>query len=907
MITIEILNGNICQLDGDRKAMIKLYDLFRVKHPNAWHILMYNKNNHWDGYIKYISDSGRFKIGLLPKVYEEATKLGQKVKIVDKRAPIPTPVIQKTLGDKELFPRQIKALERILFNKVGGVPFNIVAGDLSVGFGKCIGGESRVFTNKGILQIKDMVDTEGQLTGKYKVLSVDGQYHNVTGGVFNRIKAIRITTTQGYTQVCGYDKHRYLTVDSSGILNWILARDLVEGDYIPIYKPDNKSTKPSDQYLLDEAYLMGNLHGDGHLSKLSDTRVQVSISGVDPENRDEIVRIFNIITKTPTKWKPHRKIKNGWHISKSDKKLSKIILSKYPEIATDSHYKTIPQYIMNAPKDIVCQYIAGLWDTDGSLHQDNREYSFGSVNPECINMLHTLLLSIGIHSYVSSKKTSWTNKRTGEHKRGISYRLRVPGTQVDKFSELIPIRIQRKKRSKHDQRNNYDDRLPIQVGRLARDWYLSNYNTRYTFPNKNKTVRKQLRNPERLTPYALSELMKYNQGNICLQEISVLTEKAYWDKIKSIEIIDEYDCYDICVKGTHHYIADGFICHNTMLFAAIHQAFQNKLKTILLLNDSDLFNQFKREIPPMLPGINVQFIQGGNVKQWGEFNVAMVQSISRNLKKYQWNLSCMDICLIDEADIIDNRTYKGVIEHLYNSRIRVGLSGTIYMSKLKKDLVHNLNVMSFIGQKVDTVKLIDQMKAGKATPVVVKMVLTDIPDPMKHNYTDEYNAAITYNSRAYGASFNRALYNAKYGRTPMLIVTKFIDHCEKLYEFYQDMNKRMKLGWRIAYVHHETKDRNKILEDFRTGKIDVLISTTIISRGKNFPELRYLQNTASMDSNEKAIQILGRLVRQAEGKSKAYLDDLVFSGRYLLRHGKHRKVYYQKEKLKVIIVKQKKS
>ena len=403
MVTIEILNGNICQLDGDRKALIKLYDLFRVKHPNAWHILMYQRGKtKWDGYIKYISASGRFKIGLLPKVYEEAKAMGQKVKVYDRRAPIPEPEIHKKLGAKDLFPRQIKALERILYNKVGGIRFNVCAGDLAVGFGK------------------------------------------------------------------------------------------------------------------------------------------------------------------------------------------------------------------------------------------------------------------------------------------------------------------------------------------------------------------------------------------------------------------------------------------SLLFAAIHQAFNNKLRTILLLNDSDLFNQFKREIPPMLPGVNIQFIQGGKVEQWGQFNVAMVQSLSRNLKKYQWNLSCMDICLIDEADIIDNKTYKGVIEHLYNSRIRVGLSGTLYMSKLKKDLVHNLNVMSFIGQKVDTVKLVDQMKAGRATPVVVKMVVANIPDQGKMDYPEEYEATISHNEKAYATSFERSQYNARYNRFPMLIVTKYIDHCEKLYKYYEEQNKKLGLGWRIAYVHHETKNRTKILEDFRTGKLDVLISTTII-------------------------------------------------------------------------------
>ena len=110
MVTITIQNGNICQLDGDRKALMKLYDLFRVKHPGAWHIMMYQKGKtKWDGYIKYVTESGRFRIGLLPKVVEECQKMGQKVKVVDKRPPIPEPVISKQLGDMKLYPRQIEA------------------------------------------------------------------------------------------------------------------------------------------------------------------------------------------------------------------------------------------------------------------------------------------------------------------------------------------------------------------------------------------------------------------------------------------------------------------------------------------------------------------------------------------------------------------------------------------------------------------------------------------------------------------------------------------------------------------------------------------------------------------------------------------------------------------------------
>ena len=90
------------------------------------------------------------------------------------------------------------------------------------------------------------------------------------------------------------------------------------------------------------------------------------------------------------------------------------------------------------------------------------------------------------------------------------------------------------------------------------------------------------------------------------------------------------------------------------------------------------------------------------------------------------------------------------------------------------------------------------------------------------------------------------------------------------------------------------------MQGFRQGKIDILVSTTIIARGKNFPKLKYMINAAGMSSEEKTIQFLGRLVRTYKGKDKVYLDDIQYQGPYLSRHSRRRARYYRKEKLKVI-------
>lgn len=341
----------------------------------------------------------------------------------------------------------------------------------------------------------------------------------------------------------------------------------------------------------------------------------------------------------------------------------------------------------------------------------------------------------------------------------------------------------------------------------------------------------------------------------------------------------------------------------SLIFCSIYQAFQGKLKTILLLNDASLFEQFKKEIPQLLPRENITFVQGGKVMRWSNFTVAMVQSVSQNIKKYADELISFDMVLLDEADVIDNNTYKSVIQKLYNSLVRIGLSGTLYANKLKKDLVHNMNVKSFIGEMVDEVKLIEQIKAGFSTPVVVKTIELDYKKYSRKDldinvYMDQYEAIVINSQASYDIIKERLDFNLKYGRKPLIIVAKYIKHCELIKKFCKEHYDHLKIG--IVHVDINNKIRNKTLSDFRDGNIDILVTTKIIFRGKNLPLLRYILNLSSMDSKEGTIQLLGRLVRKSEQKTKAYIDDVLFPGSYLMRHGRHRKNYYIGEQLKVI-------
>lgn len=344
----------------------------------------------------------------------------------------------------------------------------------------------------------------------------------------------------------------------------------------------------------------------------------------------------------------------------------------------------------------------------------------------------------------------------------------------------------------------------------------------------------------------------------------------------------------------------------TLIMAATYLSFKKRLKTLLITNDADWLRQSQEEFKEYLPGEDITFIQGRSKKPWTQFNIGMVQSLSRNMKFYQNEMAKVDMVFVDEADQASSKQYSNVLSHLYNTRVRIGLSGTIYMSKLAKDKVKNMNLRAFFGDVIAKFTLKESIKKGYSTNVVVKMIevgkyfKAHNPEcTLGNNYREIYDKCIIDNPVAVAPIIYRVKFNLDRGRIPLLIVCKFVKHAELIYRLLKNA-----LGdtYNIACVHVKTKDkqRKQIMQDFRSGEIQILISTTIIARGKNFPLLKSMINAGSMKAQEKSIQFLGRLVRTHKSKTKGYFDDIHYPGKYLDNHGRSRRRYYQEQGLKVI-------
>jgi len=338
----------------------------------------------------------------------------------------------------------------------------------------------------------------------------------------------------------------------------------------------------------------------------------------------------------------------------------------------------------------------------------------------------------------------------------------------------------------------------------------------------------------------------------------------------------------------------------TLMMAMIHLSFKNPT-SIILLNDGDLYKQFKRELPELILDDNIGYIQGKE-KTWGNINVVMVQTIARNIDKYKDLLAKVNIVMVDECDLANNKTYKSIMKYCFNSTVTIGLSGSIYQSKLAKHKIKNFELKGQFSNIVSEISKETMMAKGFSCKVVIKIIEgnTEVEKYKKlKDWQEVYRDAITRNKVRHQIITDRLLFNLSMDRITAMIVCRYHEHIQNLYDF---IKPQLPSGITINMVHGGTpeKQRKQILEDFRLGKLDILIASYIVKRGKNFPLLQYICNASGSDNQETISQITGRGERTHESKKKVLLDDIYDRGKYLERHSKHRVSYYMVEKLKVI-------
>jgi intein/homing endonuclease len=425
---------------------------------------------------------------------------------------------------------------------------------------KCVPVDSRVFIKgKGLIEIKDT--NPGDL--------IQSGYNNfvpiVEKSPVLKKDSLLITTATGMTVKYSTD-HQVIMCSDNTLPDKLEASHLKIGDYLvrsreildnpdpllPKITNNNKSQKVILPETMNSqiAYLLGILIGDGCVTDRRDFRIDLSADKKDfevVENFKNILESFNIRTTT--------KVKDKSQVIYAHSKVFRDFLFDIGLEYFTAPFKIVPEIIWSSSLVSQCSFIRGLMDTDGSVSK-NGSIRFTTPSVVLARQVVILLQKLGIISTIT-----FQNSR--------HYKVNISSSSLELYRDIIGFSLARKNNilenalsSKKVQGKTEIDFIPFK--KIVLD------NHRGV---KGKKINKLWRDNTKLS-YIHAKQMKLSD------EILLLINMNYfYDKIISIEKINNEEMIDIEVDGLHTFVCDGFLTHNCQgqtFFNKVHLELETK-------------------------------------------------------------------------------------------------------------------------------------------------------------------------------------------------------------------------------------------------------------------------------------------------------------------------------------------
>jgi hypothetical protein len=223
-------------------------------------------------------------------------------------------------------------------------------------------------------------------------------------------------------------KDRYgdiLNVSVKEYLNWSKRKQTA----FCLYRSPAVSFEESEKSLLIDSYILGLWLGDG-------TKHSFDVTTMDPEIEEAIYSYAEV-----NNWRVRISIKKGQDNKAKTYCLGGVLRETSPLFQLRHHNlqdnKHIPQEYKQSSIESRLQLLAGLIDTDGTLHP-HKYYIITQKNKSLLEDVAFVARSLGLGANIVPFQGGCYYK--GEWKGGTYYRMNLYG-DIDK----IPVRIQRKK------------------------------------------------------------------------------------------------------------------------------------------------------------------------------------------------------------------------------------------------------------------------------------------------------------------------------------------------------------------------------------------------------------------------------------------------------------------------------
>ncbi|MBM3179445.1 MAG: adenosylcobalamin-dependent ribonucleoside-diphosphate reductase [Chloroflexi bacterium] len=451
--------------------------------------------------------------------------------------------------------------------------------------GGCLLPDTLVFTNKGLLRLDEIVNSEisGWQEHQLSVPTDEGVKDSPRGYNNGVADVLRVHTREGLS-ITGTPNHKVKVMTDNGP-QWREIQDLAQGDWILVRlgehagklqilkKPTQKhgnQVMPELPSILDEefAFFLGYLAGDGFMAKGDDDhRVGVSVahsSYLMEEIPLLLERLFNVNVHKMQKPNDH-----SVTFVMDNRAIKEFLLLNGLE-KQGSHDVSVPRLIRQSPQNIVGAYLRGLFEADGTL-----TYGYPNLGTSSVRLareVSTLLIGLGCPVQmrtVSAGLDRWGDSDTYYVKItstvGLqAWREKIGCDQRSRFVSAYSWESDLRRETSYILPNAKYWLQPIleeiTLGQMDKKGRGRNINFRATEPNLRRKVLRYLRDERNLTRSGY-DLLKQDYPESFENAPSM---EGYWFvEVRGVEEAGKSLTLDLEVAENHTYLAYGMVTHNT--------------------------------------------------------------------------------------------------------------------------------------------------------------------------------------------------------------------------------------------------------------------------------------------------------------------------------------------------------
>ncbi|WP_193309446.1 LAGLIDADG family homing endonuclease [Halorubrum halophilum] len=328
--------------------------------------------------------------------------------------------------------------------------------------------------------------------------------------------------------------------------------------------------------------LVGYIVAEGYVEQRDDHSGFVSITNNDEEVLDDARSTLQDLNLETTTREPHDG-KSARELLCSAGEFVSFLDEIDEALLKSSAEQRVPSSIAGASDEITAAFVKGFIEGEGHVSASQREITAASMSEVLLEGVRSLLLQHGITSQLHERHDG-------------SYRLRISGAQFDRYVTKIGFVTDRKQSAAEEQletdQNTNVDVIP-NVGPTLRRLRDSLGLTQYECGVPRNTYRHYEagnRNPSRdalgriidafedachSSVNSQSDALAKTDGGSTVSDIAALRRLAEgdirWDQIESIEQVESEDdwVYDLEVEGTHNYVSNGVISHNSQMISYV--------------------------------------------------------------------------------------------------------------------------------------------------------------------------------------------------------------------------------------------------------------------------------------------------------------------------------------------------